>query len=501
MTKPLFSVIVPLEYHRGQWERCWLGWQAQTVAKSQYETILVVSPDFPEPDKLAALLGPQDRLEYSDEQHDIGLCAIGAARAHGQYLFFTESHCWPEPDVLEKCLQAFATHPEWVGFSCQSIRITHNRLSTAEADMYESDIEFGMKRHPWRKILDQCFVTRRDVYDQCGGLKSELGHFAEWVLAANYAELGHKIGYLPEARFHHYYLGKLSELRTFTLDFITGEMRYFAEDTHGAGGHLLEVPDEWICQGNWDRRLAQKLLRMSMYDILVPSISRLRQPLLFLRTPTRWLMPAIGGERPALAGAAARVALKRIVTMFAILAAPRSWISAAFKNYVAALIDHQRLACLKEQRDAPTQPALMSQADLRSGWDVFAPQNAGFYPIETYNETRFWWSEPAAMMSAWMNEGRHRISIECIPKRPLARAGLRFYVDGRPLPAQDISIGPDTIDITFDLAQSGQCTLGWTCLRFHGKDDSRWLGLPIKRIVPKPAAQLSASKLATIAAK
>jgi len=137
MTKPLFSVIVPLEYHRGQWERCWLGWQAQTVAKSQYETILVVSPDFPEPDKLAALLGPQDRLEYSDEQHDIGLCAIGAARAHGQYLFFTESHCWPEPDVLEKCLQAFATHPEWVGFSCQSIRITHNRLSTAEADMYE----------------------------------------------------------------------------------------------------------------------------------------------------------------------------------------------------------------------------------------------------------------------------------------------------------------------------------------------------------------------------
>src|SRR4029079_2587976 len=236
-------------------------------------------------------------------------------------------------------------------------------------------------------------------------------------------------------------------------------------------------------------------------DILVPSIFRLRQPLLFLRTPTRWLMPAIGGERPALAGAAARVALKRIVTMFAILAAPRSWISAAFKNYVAALIDHQRLACLKEQRDAPTQPALMSQADLRSGWDVFAPQHAGFYPIETYNETRFRWSEPAAMMSAWMNEGRHRISIECIPKRPLARAGLRFYVDGRPLPAQDISIGPDTIDITFALAQSGQCTLGWTCLRFHGKDDSRWLGLPIKRIVPKPAAQLSAPKLATIAAK
>ena len=300
MTKPLISVIVPLEYHRGQWERCWLGWQAQTVAKSQYETILVVPPDFPEREKLPALLGPRDRLEYSNEQHDIGLCAIGAARAHGQYLFFTELHCWPEPDVLEKCLQAFTTHPEWVAYSCQSIRITHNRLSNAEADMYDADIEFGMKRHPWRKVLDQCFVTRRDVYDQCGGLKSELGHFAEWVLAANYAGLGYKIGYVPEARLHHYYIGELAELRTFTRDFITGEMRYFAKDTYGPGGHLLEVPNEWICQGNWDRRLAQKLLRISMYDILVPSVSRLKQPLLFLRTPTRWLMPAIGGERPAL---------------------------------------------------------------------------------------------------------------------------------------------------------------------------------------------------------
>jgi hypothetical protein len=30
MTAPLFSVIIPLEYHRGQWERCWLGWQARS---------------------------------------------------------------------------------------------------------------------------------------------------------------------------------------------------------------------------------------------------------------------------------------------------------------------------------------------------------------------------------------------------------------------------------------------------------------------------------------
>jgi hypothetical protein len=74
---PLFSVIIPLEYHRGQWERCWRGWQAQTLPKDQYELILVVPPDFPDRKKLPALLGPGDRLEYSTERHDIGLALWG----------------------------------------------------------------------------------------------------------------------------------------------------------------------------------------------------------------------------------------------------------------------------------------------------------------------------------------------------------------------------------------------------------------------------------------
>jgi hypothetical protein len=492
MSKPIFSVIIPLEFHRGQWERCWLGWQAQTVSKTQYEIILIVPSDFPERDKLAALLGPRDRLIYSNERHDVALSAIGAARAHGQFLFFTESHCWPEPDVLEKCLQAFATHPEWVAFSCRSIRITHNRLSNAEADIYETDIEFGMKEHPWRKILDQCFVTRRDVYEECGGWKAELGHFAEWALAANYAGLGYQIGYVPEARVHHYYVGQLSELRTFTRDFATGEMMCFAKSSHEPGGHLLEVPDELICQGSWDRRLAQALLRISLYDILVPLASRLRQPLLFFRTTTHWLMRAIAGARLALPAAVAKVCWAWIMVRLAILAGSKSRISSALRTYIAALVHHQQLACLKSQNGIAMKTAVLSRTKLVSNWDVFAPQNAGFYGIEIYKGTRYRWSEPAAMMSAWMDKGRHQISVECMPFRKLVRAGLRFYVNERPISTQDVSIGPESIEITFDLAQSGKCTMGWTCLRYRApKGDPRWFGLPIKAVRRKSDAQLA----------
>ena len=55
---PLFSIIIPLECHRGQWERCWQGWQSQTLDKADFEIILVVPPNFPEQDKLSEAHGP-----------------------------------------------------------------------------------------------------------------------------------------------------------------------------------------------------------------------------------------------------------------------------------------------------------------------------------------------------------------------------------------------------------------------------------------------------------
>ena len=496
MTTPLFSVIVPLEFHRGQWERCWLAWQAQTLHKSQYEMILVVPPDFPEQKKLAALLGPEDRLEYSTERHDIGLCAVGAERAHGQFLFFTESHCWPEPDVLEKCLHVFTTHPEWAAFSCRSIPVTHNRLSRAEADMYQADIEYGLKVHPWRKVLDQCFVTRRDSYEECDRFKPEFGHFAEWVLAADYFELGHKIGYVPEIHLHHYNSGQLSELRIFTRDFIIGEMRYFAKGPHEPREHLLEVPPQWICQGSWDRRLAQSLLRIAMHEMLSPSAACPRWPRMFTRTLVRWLMPAIVGEGATRAGTAIKVCWALAVVHLACLVGSRARLSAAFRTYVAALIDHQRLECIKSEHRSQAKTAPPLHASSTSSLNVFAPENAGFYPIEIFQKDSFRWSETAAIMPTWLPAGQHRICIECLPVRSLMHgADLRFYFNERPLSTREVSIGLDTIEIKLDLVQSRHSTLAWTCRPFPATGDRRWLGLPVKRIVWNSGPESSASKM------
>ncbi|GLR85781.1 glycosyltransferase family 2 protein [Bradyrhizobium iriomotense] len=475
---PLFSVIIPLEYHRGQWEQSWQGWMSQTIARSLYEIILVVPPDFSPRENLSALAGGEARLEFADSAHDIGLCAIGAARARGKYLFFTESHCWPEPEVLALCVRAFEDRPEWSGFSCKSIPVCHNRLSEAEAAMYQADIDFGMKVHPWRKVLDQCFVTRRDVYEECGGLREELGHFAEWVLAAAYHARGRVIGYLQEARFHHYYIGRLSDLKTFTLDFVEGEIRYLSEGRREPGSELLEIPVEWSRQDNFDPALARSALRALVLD----GRAWLNWPQETWRGVRRWVGPALFGDLLARGAARLVAAYARcVLTVLARAGSPET-IARWMKLYIAALIDFQRLDCIHRVRNARGVPL------QRLGDQVLA--QAGFNAAEIWQGRAFRWSEPEAAIRISVRPGRNVVRVQCLNVRgPVDRIGLRFYLDGARVADRSIAIHEDGFELCLELPSSGAATLAWTCPSFAAVGDPRRLGLPVVGIEVASDAQ------------
>lgn len=469
---PLFSIIIPLEYHRGQWERAWLAWTEQTVDRSLYEIILVVPPDFPHRAELSALGQLGARLEFADSRHDIGLCAIGASRARGDYLFFTEAHCRPEPDVLALCISAFAEHPDWAGFSCRSVPICHNLLSEAEAEMYQADIEFGMKVHPWRKILDQCFVTRRAAYEQCGGLQAEFGHFAEWLLAAGYHARGHRLGYLEEARIHHYYVGELDGLKSFTRDFVEGEIRFFSDGARGPGGAYLEAPVEWICQDDFDAGLARDILRALL------RFDRPEQPQLGARWRAirRWLGTAAFGDGLARSTALAAVLHARCGLSAVLIAGSRESVFRWFKRYIAALIRLQRLNCIHAIRRATTGGGLR-----RLGDGVLS--QAGFYPVETWSGRPFRWSETEAAVRIPGRAGRRILRIQSPPIRgPLDRIGVRFYLDGACVADSAVAIERDAFVLGLDLPASGTARLAWTCPRFEAVNDPRHLGLPVAAI-------------------
>src|SRR5688572_16832873 len=162
------SVLIPLEFHRDQAVEAIGKWRGeQTLDGTLFEVIVIASrrSRASDLDAVRALLGPNDRLVLTDAAHDVAQVAEAATYARADVLFFTESHVLPTPTVLAQCLELFAHRPEWAAFSCRTRGITPNRLARAEAHMYETDILYGMTSHAWRKILDQCFVTRRSAYE------------------------------------------------------------------------------------------------------------------------------------------------------------------------------------------------------------------------------------------------------------------------------------------------------------------------------------------------
>lgn len=472
LDRPMFSIIIPLDDHRGQWQKSWFGWKSQTVEASLYEIILVVPPDSVLRADIQALVGHEAHLEYSESDHDIELSALGAAKARGSYLFFTESHCRPEPDVLELCMRAIADHPEWSGFSCRSIPICHNALSVAEAAMYQSDIEFGMKQHPWLKVLDQCFVTRREVYEECGGLRTDLGHFAEWVLAASYFAHGRVIGYLEEACVHHYYVGQIGELKKFTLDFVQGEIRYLSEERRDPGSELLEIPFEWSERDKFDAWLARDALNALVRDSLAGR--GWKQPGEKLRALRRWAKPALLAD---LARITARLGVMHARTVLAALTVvgPSEAITRWMKRYIAALIRLQRLDCIHSVcRHTRSAARLLGDHVLAQ---------LGFHCMESSAGHTFCWSEPQAAVRLKGAPGRNIVRIRSPALRaPLEKIGAHFYLDGAPVASSAIAIGCDSYTLCLELPASGIATLAWACPVLRGVDDPRRLGLSIVAI-------------------
>jgi hypothetical protein len=471
-----FSIVIPLEFHRGQSERCLQAWtREQTFPASEFE-LVVVAPEHLSPsilDRIQGLLREQDQLLLVNDNHDMGLCVKGAAIATGDILFFTESHCWPEPNVLELAKQALAANPDWAGFSARSIRKTHNRLSEAEADMYEADIEYAMLEHPWRKILDQCFVVRKTAWQESGGFQANLGHFAEWLLAARFYQKGLTVGYAPEICIHHYYIGDFAELEEFTTDFIQGHARFLTEQATDPAVDFFPYIPYWSERSNY--------LRVNAWLLLF----------LALKTPI-WYFPvwaclqhwiiALLGHRAAVLQTRFQVWQSKNWLRLTLFLRPSRRVE-AMRMYCSALIDAAAARLLHSDRPATAVNNLLPPSGRYCFGDR-PPANleiCGFHLPESWQGHSCRWSEPQALIHLALPPGVYQVHLTWIQMGTHARHRLRFYWNGQKLGRK---CELTDVSLRFRARVDGQTPawLGWTCGRLAAPGDSRRLGQLMEQI-------------------
>jgi hypothetical protein len=471
---PIFSVIIPLEFHRGQSEQCIRCWVGQAFPEQDYELLVVIPPDCSktEEEEIAALLRSHDRVIRGDEEHDIALCAVGADAAQGRILFFTESHCWPEADALGICLRTFEQRPDWAGFSCLSKRVTPNALARVEADMYEGDMDNSRATSPWLKLFDHCFATRREAYEACGGLRRELGHYAEWVLSANYHARGLIIGYQPEAVFHHFYIGQTSELVAFTRDFVTGEFDYLDHGKNDPGYRFMARPYEWACQGRWDAAAWLTLLRIARRT--AKTESEWASPLRAMSH--RCIQRFVFALHDRYLRAPFDVLRNAVMLRLQLLYPDHARLSRRFRAFIESHIFLRRMQCGAAQRAATA----MTPA---SGFDAMAPGNTGFYPAEARSGQSFRWTEPIALLRGWLPRGAHEIVISTMPDRaPGSAELLLFFVNDERIPRNDIMVDAATIRLRVTAGKDDFCHLAMICAPEFRLADGRPAGMPLREV-------------------
>jgi hypothetical protein len=475
-----FSVIIPLEFHRGQGTHCVTAWcRHQTFPMHDFEIICVMPITYPAADRQAieAVLRPQDRLIPSNAAHDMTHCVEGAAVARGENLFFTESHVWPEPDVLEASAQTLEHNPDWAGFSCRTTRIANSRLAEAEADMYEADTDYGMNVHAWRKILDACFVTRRREYFAAGGFDDRLGHFAEWALAAAYHRHSFKVGYAPQIILRHYYIGQLTETDKFSRDFIDGEIRYFSENDGLTP--LLEPPEEWLLRGNWDRNRNKALLR-ALLPYLARRGRRTSGPglLVTLKAIAACLPIAMFGVGLAFSGEVLRRLWRRVLLEWALRLGSRETLSRRYISYQVALVRERRLQQIARLGEATLAGANCTFVSL--GHPDSATAIAGFHSIEVNEGVKFRWSKPAAIIAVKVPAGPFELRLRCLANQPLMEGSrVRFFINETPVRTSDVVLEGDEIFLFGEGHERCVARLAWICNPLTERNGKRRLGLPV----------------------
>lgn len=491
-SKLRFSIIIPLEFHRGQIEICLERWvHQQTYPRDQYEIVAIGCSSSLDEETVTffkRLLSEQDRLILFDEPHDMALCAYGARQAKGEVLFFTESHVIPESNLLSVVDQALSAHPEWAGFSCQSIRITPNRLSVVEADMYEADILYGMKEHPWRKILDQCFAVYAENYHHVGGFRPELGHFAEWYLAAQMHQKGYQIGYVPEAQVHHYYTGDVEELIEFSKDFAHGEMKYHAEFVDDECRSYFVEPLEWLIHHQWHPNLIPMALNLAYHAHSKTIVRQLNPREIFARLKLIFSLSFPPATFTKLSFTYARFRFQftcLLLTLLSRLWLGKSFLLNTFLQFIIATVRFERMRFIQNRTTKQLQGISSSVKFVSSlTWlpDALPPHPFfGFHASEEWQAQKFRWSEPVAILEIPLSSGHYDLKIEWLPVRSIKN--LILYINGKPISG----FHEDTTQtISFNVTSTSPTYFALTCEPLIAPRDKRILGLPVTSISITP---------------
>lgn len=270
--RPFVSVVVPAYNAAAALPGCLAALQAQSYPRERYEVIVVDDASTDNSAEIAAAAGALVVAE--GKRGKSGVRNLGAQRAQGEIVLFTDSDCEPAPTWIETMVVPFQRDPEVVGV--KGAYLSRQREPLARFTQVEVEERYDrMARQETIDFIDTYAAGyRRDVFLAYGGFDETLPEVEDQDLSFRLARAGKKMLFVPGARVYHRHA--------------TSVRRYFwRKFAIGAWKHLLinRYPERFIS----DSRTPQSL-KVQMGLALLMTL--LAAPALVSRTARRALAAA-----------------------------------------------------------------------------------------------------------------------------------------------------------------------------------------------------------------
>lgn len=474
--RPLVSVIMALTNHRGRAPTAVERWKAQVYPDEDYSLILGSDGCNMElVTRLQALLRDQDFILIREDRSELELYNECVEAAGSEWIFITEPHCEPEPDVLRN-MMSYLADAGFDGAACYSDGLSDNNyVARLEDEVFAADFATKGQEAHWNKIVLRGFALRRSAYLDAGGFAHQYGHFSEPLLGAELRRKGYRLGTATKAVVHH---GSTPRLKWI----VRNQLRYGMNQSRC----LLDAPTEVVTGFfglPWDRYgsylgprkflrelakrclRARKAARVSWTDIAVVA--------------GHGLVPAGTRRCTSLAAIAVlwgAVELGRIVPGLGKSCIGRLWKKAIERGRM------DYLTTLTQSREPVTE---LSPKDM-------GPHNAfGLYPLTRVRGSGwFRWTRAAAMLVPALEPGEYRITISLLRLRPYGREEYLVVEAGGSRVVQQCGAG-DSIELDCVVEGNGVTPLPLTLVSSatartrHGRGKKRRVGVAISGVTAR----------------
>jgi hypothetical protein len=468
------SVLLPLQDEREVGIEAVRAWTTgQTAPAESFEIIAIaLGEDAGLEQAVRPLLREQDRWLDLPGADEYAAFDHSAKEARGEFLFVTETHCVPERDCLAAMLEEL-DRTGAVGVRGASVPEMHGPLGELELGAVQDAQREEEDPEHWRKVLIHSLAIRRDLYLDAGGIPTEYGDFAPYVLSMALYERGELLTVSPRPRVRHVYDGDLGKLSPYIRSFMHGEIRFRTESPVELTGPFLEWATEWEQRLQYTRAGALRALRAAV---------ALRHRGTFGALP-RHVSVALFGPLAPIAGARRRAAL---AARRARGARERHSRAQAFRDFWWLTSRRGRLEGLRAAGDGHAQSPVAARSMNLT--EPLGGRAIGFYDPESLKgEEPFRWTAPLALLRVGVpDRGPMRARLDLLPvERPRrAPARVRVSIDNRIVPTV---VSNEAVEFEID---HGEHWIGIACSplrpRRYGVDDSRALGVPVRSIDFEP---------------